>query len=338
MTKYAVLALSVLALATSALAQPATGQPKPVGIVLAAGDITGCSKGKRNDDRTAAILRREIALAKAANIPVKILALGDLAYDNGSTASFSCFAEHWGSDEFFDDLLPVLGNHDVLTSSGSPYFEFFKRNKLVNTNGERSGYYALNFPDPVNGPWRLVALNAYTDHDSKSPQVKWLDEDLKQSKAACILAFAHPFILSSGLHGHNDKTKKKNGKSAASSPTVQLKAAVNLFKALYRHGTTLYVAGHDHHFEQFRRHDAVGDAAADGIRSFVVGTGGHQLYQEKYKTQAKGQEYYNDTSHGVLKIILNSESYEWQFLLVGDKPSPTLNPSRDVCNAARKVS
>jgi hypothetical protein len=33
--------------------------------------------------------------------------------------------------------------------------------------------------------------------------------------------------------------------------------------------------------------------------------------------------------------MIEAESYEWQFLPVDDKPSPTLNPSRDVCNARK---
>ena len=301
--------------------------------MLAAGDITGCGPAaKRKDAQTAEILRKEVSSAKALGIPIRILALGDLAYPTGTATQFKCFAEHWGSSEFFDLLLPVPGNHDIAEGNVDPYYDFFRKNGLVESNGKRAGYYALDFPEADKGPWRLVALNAYVGHGPASPQVKWLMNDLATSKASCVLVFTHPFILSSGLHGHGDKTKMKHGKSAADAKTISPTSALNLFRAAYPYKPSLFIAGHDHHFEQFGRHDADGKAQADGVRSFVVGTGGYKLYQEKYNTKAPLQEHYDDATHGVLKLKLHSSSYEWEFLPIGGAVYTKLAPAKDDCN------
>jgi hypothetical protein len=315
----------------TASAQPTTNTANPIGILFAAGDITGCTKSKRHDDKTAAILRREVDAAKAAGIPSKILVLGDLAYDSGSEESFSCFAQHWGSGEFYDLLLPVLGNHDQETKGGGAWFKFFQKNETVSSKNSGTGYYDLKFPDKNNGPWHLIALNAYTGFGPKSPQIRWLHKTLERSDAPCVLGFAHPFILSSGYHGHGSKTKAKNGKAAAKAPTVQIKSAVAFFGELFHHGATAYLAGHDHHFEQFRHHDVAGNASDAGVRSFVTGTGGHPLYAEKYDTKAKGQEYYSDSTFGVLKIELYPNNYRWRFLPVEGQLEPVLDPSSDMC-------
>jgi hypothetical protein len=70
-----------------ALAQPSTDQP--IGILLAAGDISTCGNEKWHSyaNRTAEIMRKVMTDAKDAQppVPVHVLALGDLAYPKGTT-------------------------------------------------------------------------------------------------------------------------------------------------------------------------------------------------------------------------------------------------------------
>src|SRR5215475_13199574 len=111
-------------------------------------------------------------------------------------------------------MLPVPGNHDYENKSGNdagPYFRYFADNILVSTNGAKTGYYAVNFPDPRNGPWRLIGLNAYVGRAGGgiARQLQWLKEDLRANREPCILAFWHPFLLSSGYHGHVQGTSKR---------------------------------------------------------------------------------------------------------------------------------
>jgi acid phosphatase type 7 len=114
-----------------ALAQPSTD--KPIGILLAAGDIATCGKCDQEPRRcyankTAEIIRKVIEDSKDAQppIPVRVLALGDLAYGEGTEEQCNCFQKRW--HDLDDVLLPVPGNHEYKTENAAPYFTHFKNN------------------------------------------------------------------------------------------------------------------------------------------------------------------------------------------------------------------
>jgi acid phosphatase type 7 len=310
-----------------AWAQGQPSSPPPIGILLAAGDIAKCNPKSGRDEATALVLRSAIEEANQRQISVRILALGDLAYDNGTDQQFRCFDRSWGS--FKSAMLPVPGNHDYANTpdlDAAPYFRYFESNALVSANGKKTGYYSVNFPDAQTGPWRLIGigLNAYVrTGGGRAQQLKWLREDLKSNSEPCILAFLHPFVLSSGYHGHLDD------KSAR--PQI-LNSMLPAFTALYQYGATLVLAGHDHDFEQFARHDPTGARAKDGIRSFVIGTGGGGLYKSKQTTRWDSSEIYQEGSYGVLKIQLYPDSYEWSFLPIAGGKGVELPIQADHCN------
>ena len=64
---------------------------RPLGILLAAGDIAKCGRNPYNQQATADLIGREIAAANAAGTPIRVLALGDLTYDSGAVREFRCF-------------------------------------------------------------------------------------------------------------------------------------------------------------------------------------------------------------------------------------------------------
>src|SRR6516165_5506249 len=108
---------------------------KPIGILLAAGDIAECkvvrgrvrsADGYRQQD-TADLLGKEISAANAAGIPIRVLALGDLAYKAGKKDEFeNCFHKSWGRHIKF--ILPVPGNHEYKSSNeATPYFDYFEK-------------------------------------------------------------------------------------------------------------------------------------------------------------------------------------------------------------------
>jgi hypothetical protein len=66
------------------------------------------------------------------------------------------------------------------------------------------------------------------------------------------------------------------------------------------------LAGHDHHYERF--------APIDGIRSFVVGTGGRSLYPVLLRK--RGSQAVNVREFGVLRLTLRATSYSWRFVPV----------------------
>ena len=77
---------------------------------------------------------------------------------------------------------------------------------------------------------------------------------------------------------------------------------------------TAQLLGHDHLYERFGPQDADGRAdALRGIRQFTVGTGGAGVYE--FVTQAPNSEA-RRRAFGVLKLTLDADRYEWQFIEV----------------------
>ncbi|MCU1274237.1 MAG: metallophosphoesterase protein, partial [Bryobacterales bacterium] len=289
---------------------------KPIGILLAAGDIAKCSPKPNeagNQTDTAALIDAEIAKADAARVPIRVLALGDLAYEYG--ADFSCFNESWG--KYRDRMLPVPGNHDYVTKGAATYFKYFET-VLKELKAEQDGVYALSFPNPDTGPWRLIAVNTNVELGTKSPQLKWLKTELENSKhMPCVLAFSHAFYYSSGRHGHG-----QNSKIDLSAQPRALMLLRPLYEMLVAQRASVFLAGHDHHFEQFSRTNAQGAASRDGVRSFVVGTGGYHLYQNDYQNKWSFTEAYTHQHHGILKMELFDTRYQWEFLTTRGEKFP----------------
>jgi len=84
------------------------------------------------------------------------------------------------------------------------------------------------------------------------------------------------------------------------------------FELLYHSGAEVVINGHDHMYERFVPMDGTGTARADGVREFVVGTGGASLYA--FKTASAKVAVRNNRSHGVLRLNLSPGSYTWQFI------------------------
>ena len=121
----------------------------------------------------------------------------------------------------------------------------------------------------------------------ESPQWRWLRTELATHAERCTLAYWHHPRWSSGLHG-SDETMAE------------------LWGLLTGGGVDVVLAGHDHHYERF--------APIDGIRSFVVGTGGRQPSGAAAATREPGGQL---TTYGVLRLLpLRHGGYDWRFLPV----------------------
>jgi hypothetical protein len=322
--------------ATILCANAQTMEDPPIGILLAAGDISTCGneKWQHYANETATIIRKVVKESQSAQptIPVRVLALGDLAYGKGTKSQFDCFAARWSG--FDDILLPVPGNHEYLTPDAKPYFEYFKDNRFVQQNGKEKGYFAVNFPRE-DGPWQLIGLNAHIKQNgAMADQLKWLGTTLGApggNPSPCILAFWHAPTFSSGRHGHDYKTQ-------AHAPLTKERPMQEALRSLFEHGASVVLAGHDHDYEQFGRHDADGNAAEDGVRSFVVGTGGSLLTQDDYVNIAPNSEGLygrNKGMQGVLKIVLFERRYEWDFLSIDGATTLPLKTKKDDCIARK---
>ena len=113
-------------------------------------------------------------------------------------------------------------------------------------------------------------------------------------RSACTAAhFHHPRFSSS-----------ERGSSSAVAP---------FWEALYEAGADVVLSGHAHNYERFAPQTPSGQAdPAQGIRQFVVGTGGRSLISFG-AVQANSKVRIADT-YGVIKLTLHPEGYEWQFV------------------------
>lgn len=218
------------------------------------------------------------------DIPGTVLALGDLAYQSGSAEEFAnCYNPTWG--KFKDRTRPVPGNHEYRTKGAADYFAYW--GKRAGVKGQ--GYYSFNL-----GDWHLVALNSSLKGSAEKEQNIWLGDDLENNKRRCVLAFWHHPLFSSSSHGTNPKM-------------------LEIARTLFANGASVILAGHDHVYERFKPQSPTGHVDRKrGLRMFNVGTGGASLY--KFKSIHPNSRVRYNNRRGVLKMILKSTSYSWEFI------------------------
>jgi hypothetical protein len=249
-------------------------------VVVAAGDIADCDT--RGDSATAKLV---------TNIEGTVLTLGDNAYEDGSAEEYTrCYAPTWG--RFEKRTKPTPGNHEYRTPAAQAYFDYFGK-----AAGDPSkGYYSYDL-----GNWHMVALNSNCEQiggcSKEAPQVRWLRQDLSTNPKECTLAYFHHPLYTSGKH-------------RPGVPKVR-----PIWAALYEAGAEMILSGHDHNYQRFAPQDFLGKADPErGLRQFVVGTGGRELYA--IDAPIENIEAYSDDTFGVLKLTLRSDGYEWEFVPV----------------------
>ena len=187
-----------------------------------------------------------------------------------------------------------MGNHEYkATSAATPYFDYFG-----SSAGPRGkGWYSYDL-----GAWHVVVLNSNCAFvggcGPSSAQVTWLKADLSANAGDHVLAYFHHPRYSSGLHGNEGGVQ-------------------TLWEVLYAAGAELVLNGHDHSYERFAPQDPWGRADTTfGIREFVVGTGGTAL-RPKSRNVANSEVF--SASHGVLKLTLRADGYDWAFVPIAGK-------------------
>jgi hypothetical protein len=224
-----------------------------------------------------------------------VIALGDLQYNSGTLANFNAvYDPSWGRLKFI--TRPVIGNHEgILATSGAGYCSYFGSAAHCNASGRQGGAAFYSFDV---GAWHVVVLNsnctAAGGCDVNSPQYRWLANDLETKSEPCTMAVWHHPRWSSGDDGSN----------AFMHPIWQL---------FHASGGDLVLAGHSHDYERFAPLDGDGVVnATTGTRSFVVGTGG--AFFTGLSAVATGSQVWQNTTFGVLKLVLNATSYSWTFV------------------------
>jgi hypothetical protein len=248
--------IAVLLLAFAVLlSQSSRTQPKADKesyVVAGAGDIAWC--GGDGAERTAQLIKQVE--------PDAVFTLGDNAYENGTQAELDeCYEPTWG--RFKDITYPAVGNHDYgeegyenkdgSVYDATPHFDYF---------GERAGDPGEGWYSYDLGQWHVVVLNSMCGLVGGcfegSPQMEWLENDLKGREEQCVLAYWHHPMFSSGFHGDDPRMK-------------------TAWEILYEHEAELILTVHDHTYERFTPMTPQGEYDAWGLRQFVVGTGGRNL-------------------------------------------------------------
>jgi 3',5'-cyclic AMP phosphodiesterase CpdA len=260
--------------------------------VVASGDLVDCAGGAQ--EQTA-------SLAESLR-PDAVLALGDLVYPNATLAEYlDCYAPTWGRLRSVTHA--VVGNHEYHTAHAGPFWAYF-----CGASGPAfHGYYSFAL-----GPWHAIVLNSNCGQDqdvpsyvpddfggcaASSPQAQWLERDLAEHTGQCtIAAWHHPRFTS----GDQD-----DGGSMRA-----------LWAILQAGGGDVVLNGHAHLYNRFGKLDEDGRLAAEGMRSFVAGAGGHEL--AKSVRSPEGLEAAIDTQFGVLSLELRATSFAWQFLSAAD--------------------
>lgn len=223
----------------------------------------------------------ELTAQLVDSIPGTVLALGDNVYDSGKPSEYAdCYNPTWGRVKA--RTKPVPGNHDYRTANAAGYFQYFDN---------IPPYYAYTL-----GSWRIYALNSEVDVSETGPQVTWLKADLAANPSQCVLAYWHQPRWSSGSHHGSNKDYQV------------------LWQTLSQAGAEVVLNGHEHNYERFAPMNADGQSDPQGLREFVVGTGGRDLYD--FGTILPTSEIREDTSYGVLKLTLHPTGYDWQFVPV----------------------
>jgi hypothetical protein len=276
---------------TTAPASP-SASPSPAGtpaaaatdpathVLLAAGDIAWCGP---DEDDTGRLLERD---------PDAVVApLGDLAYDSGTPEEFErCYLDAWG--HALDRTRPAPGNHDAVTAGLAGYFGVF---------GDRAGEAPAGFYSyDVGDHWHAVVLNSNctvaAPCGAAGAQVRWLERDLGAAGDRHVVAYWHHPRFSSGRYGDDDRTAA-------------------FWDVLHAAGADIVLAGHEHDYERFTTLDPDGAHDPDGIRQFVVGTGGAVLREFPGPPTATTEARESD-HHGILRLELEPCGYRWQFVTV----------------------
>lgn len=237
-------------------------------------ESSGCSIVAAGDIAGPNGAYKETAALATSLSPTRVIMTGDAAQVAGAASEYAdLYDPTWGALK--DITLPAPGNHDYATAKGAAYYNYFGVEK----------YYSAT----VCG-WLVISLNSL---EPLAPQVDFAKSAAKANPDKPILLFWHFPRYSSG---------STHGDVASMQPLWQAAADI---------GAKLVFSGHDHHYERFAPMNASGVATADGVREFVVGTGGFNM--RSLGDPSRNSEKTITKKPGVLKVVLGAQSYSWAF-------------------------
>ncbi len=200
--------------------------------------------------------------------------------------------------------------------------------------GVGDGWYSYNL-----GAWHIISLNIECEtqpglcSDTGSwfaSELAWLKNDLAANHSACTLAYWHQPTY-----------------SAANGISEEGITAQAFWQLLYEYHADLVLNGHDHLYARYRPLDPSGNSdPKNGIREFIVGTGGETLdtvvnttvtsgANETNMEDPDGRTNFNAENlqaasgefWGVMRLTLDQNGYRWDFESTLKDPAQTTGPA-----------
>jgi hypothetical protein len=226
-----------------------------------------------------------------------VLLAGDIAYPEGKLSEleahfFAPYAPLMRSAPFY----PASGNHDYLTADAAPFRQAFALPESGGPAG-RERWYSFDW-----GDLHVVVLDS---ERLGPPQESWLEADLTAHAAArWTIALVHRAPFSSGEHGSDFPTRDA------------------FVPILARHRVALVIAGHEHHYERFRRRAGV---------TYVV-TGGGGRGTRRIRAASADTAFAAQVAHFVYLIVerdrirlwavdASGQTFDTATLVRGDRPA-----------------
>lgn len=243
-------------------------------------------------DHTSSATDREDLAVRDAVVrinPVAHLGIGDFQYDNIGTI-LSGYDKIWGAKPkgLYPIIYPTAGpTHDVTSCTDTRYQNYWGRPAMKIYSFDLGSWHIISLPS--------AAIRYGCDVSGITAALK---ADLAASSKRCTLAFMQEpyWTRPTGKHTRENRLR----------PWVQ---------ALYDRNADVLLQASNHDYQRFAPQNMSDRPdASRGIRSFVVGTGGISLYP--FTGTAPNVEAWNDRTYGVLKMVLHSNGYDFEFVPV----------------------
>ncbi len=188
-------------------------------------------------------------------------------------------------------FFPSLGNHDVRTDDGEPYYQYF-------TLPGNERYYDFTW-----GSVHLFVIDSATDEDEDleccdNPQAIWLKDRLAASSSSFNLVYFHHPPYSTGDHGSNDEMQWP----------------------FEEWGAHAVLCGHDHIYERIHK------IANPEFPYFICGVGG-KSDKDCGKEDLENEDDFDvtciDDIHGAMRVIATPATIRFQlFSIEQDDEAP----------------
>lgn len=167
-----------------------------------------------------------------------LLTTGDQAYPNASTAQLDRgFFMPYRNVLQNIPVWPVLGNHDARRWAHYRLFDSPQQGELGGVASHDKGYFAFDYAQT-----HFVILDSHdADTTAGAPMLRWLEQDLAQTRQPWIIVLFHQPPYTKGTHD-SDNPRDSRGRMQ--------RTRENIAPILDRHGVDLVMSGHSHVYER----------------------------------------------------------------------------------------